>query len=48
MVHFRLLKFYVRMGMEMSKVHRVIQFKQKPWLKDYMDNNTDKRSENRF
>ena len=44
LVHYRLLKFYVRHGMVVTKVHRVIQFKQKPWLKKYIDLNTQKRA----
>ncbi len=45
LVHYRMLKFYVKMGMEVEKVHRVIRFKQKLWLKEYIDYNTNKRSE---
>ena len=44
LVHYRLLKFYVRHGMVVTKVHRVIQFKQKSWLKEYIDLNTQKRA----
>ena len=29
-VHYRLLKFYLKMGMRVSKIHTVYQFKQKP------------------
>ena len=28
MVHYRMLKFYVKMGVKVTKVHRVIKFKQ--------------------
>ena len=39
----RNLAMYVRLGMTVSRVHRVITFSQKPWLKSYIDFNTDKR-----
>ena len=44
LVHYRLLKFYVKHGMEIMKVHEVISFKQKKWLEKYIDYNTQKRN----
>ena len=38
-----MLKFYVRHGMEVKKVHTVISFKQSKWLENYMSFNTQKR-----
>ena len=43
LVHYRLLKFYVKMGMIVEKVHKVIQFKQSAWLKPYIEHNTNER-----
>ena len=43
-VHYRLLKFYVKHGIEIMKVHEVISFKQKKWLQKYIDYNTQKRN----
>ena len=40
MVHYRMLKFYVKM----SKIHRVIKFKQDYIYKDYIQNNKNKRA----
>ena len=44
LVHYRLLKFYVKHGMEITKVHEVISFKQSCWLEKYIDYNTKKRN----
>ena len=44
LVHYRLLKFYVKPGMEITKVHEVISFKQKKWLEKCIDHNTQKRN----
>ena len=43
--HYRNLKFYVRMGMIISKVHRIVSFDQTPGLEKYIDYNTKKKAE---
>ena len=43
LIHCRMLKFYVRHGMKIKKVHRVISFKKNKWLEKYIDFNTQKR-----
>ena len=35
MVHYRILKFYVKMGVKLTKIHRVIKFKQDCICRDY-------------
>ena len=44
MVHYRILKFYVKMGEKVTKIHRVIKFKQDYICRDYIQNNTNKKS----
>ena len=44
MVHYRMLKFYVKMAVKVTKIHRVIKFKQDYICRDYIQNNTNKRA----
>ena len=43
-IHYRMLNFYIRHGMEVVKVHNVISFKQSKWLEKYISFNTRKRN----
>ena len=42
-IHYRNLKYYLANGWQLTKVHRILQFKQAPWMKPYIDFNTEKR-----
>ena len=42
-VHYRNLKYYLANGWKLTKVHRILEFKQSPWMKPYTEFNTEKR-----
>ena len=44
LIHYRMLKFYVRHGMIVEKIHEIISFKQNRWLEGYISFNTQKRN----
>ena len=45
LIDYRVLKFYVRHGMIVDKVHEIISFEQSNWLGKYINFNTQKRNQ---
>ena len=44
LIHYRMLKFYIKYGIIVNKVHNIISFKQSNWLKEYIEFNTQERN----
>ena len=42
-VHIKSLQQYISLGLVLKRIHRVISFHQRAWLKPYIDFNTEKR-----
>ncbi|GBM93472.1 hypothetical protein AVEN_215357-1 [Araneus ventricosus] len=41
--YYKNLQFYLKHGLKLEKVHKILKFQQKPWLKKYIMFNTEQR-----
>ena len=44
-LHIDISKFYLKQGIKIKKINRVVEFRHKQWLKPWIDFNTEKRKE---
>lgn len=44
-IHYKMLKRVLRHGLRLQKIHKVLKFRQTPWLKPYIDLNTSLRTQ---
>jgi len=42
-LHYTNLKLYLKLGLVLKKVYNIVSFEQRPWLKQYIDFNTEMR-----
>ena len=43
-LHYGIIQLYLSLGIRLTKIHRVLKFKQSDWMKKYINFNTEKRT----
>lgn len=46
-IYYKLLQFYLKHGMEIKKIHRILEFDEKPYLRDFILKNLKVRKESK-
>ena len=46
-VYYKNLEYYLKLGLKVTKVHRILIFDEKPFLKEYIDLNTELRKQSK-
>ena len=46
-VYYKNLEYYLKLGLKVTKVHRILTFDEKPFLRDYIDLNTELRKQSK-
>ena len=46
-VYYKNLEYYLKLGIKITKVHRILTFDEKPFLKEYIDLNTELRKKSK-
>ena len=46
-VYYKNLEYYLKLGLKVKKVHRILTFDEKPFLKEYIDVNTELRKKSK-
>lgn len=44
-LYYRNLQLYLSLGMKLSHIHRILEYRQEPWLMSYIDFNSNNRKD---